>query len=73
MTTAEINAYLDWRAEREGKTVDVSPEAFYRDILVFEILDRIRNGPADPEFNAEDAWARLEILVEEYDSLEKEN
>lgn len=28
MSTAEINAYLEWRAEREGKTVDVSPEAY---------------------------------------------
>ena len=73
MTTAEINAYLEWRAEREGKTVDVSPEAFHRDILVFEILDRIRNGPAEPEFNTEDGWFGLETLIDEIDALEKEN
>lgn len=70
MSTTEINAYLDWRADREGKTVDVSPEAYHRDYFTGLILDAIRNGPADPEFNAEDAWLHLETLVDE---LEQEN
>jgi len=69
-TTKQINAYLAWRSEREGKTVDVSPEAYERDRLIAEIFDLIRNGPADPEFNVEDGWDSLEKIVNELDELE---
>lgn len=68
--TEQINAYLAWRSEREGKTVDVSPEAYERDFLTAEILRLIRNGPADPHFNFETAWGHLESLVNELDELE---
>ncbi len=73
-TTAEINAYLNWRTEREGKTVDVSPEAYERHQIVKFVLDAIREGPDDntlTEFNA--SWAELDKLVDELDELEKEN
>ncbi len=73
MTTAEINAYLDWRAQREGRQVDVSPEAYERDMLISEVFDRIRNAMDDPEMDVVDAWDGLEKIVEEYDELEKEN
>ena len=43
MTIAEINAYLDWRAEREGMTIDVSPEAYERHLIVEAIIDAISN------------------------------
>lgn len=69
-TTEQINAYLVWRSEREGRTIDVSPEAYERDRLIAEILTLIRNGPADPEFNVEDGWDSLEKILEEYYELE---
>ena len=69
-TTEQINAYLAWRSEREGKTVDVSAEAYERHFLVAEILDRIRNAYDDPEVDLEDFLDRLIKIVEEYDELE---
>lgn len=69
-TTAQINAYLAWRSEREGRTVDVSPEAYERDRLIAEILDLIRNNADDPEFDVADGWDSLEKIVEELDELE---
>ena len=69
MSTAEINAYLAWRSEREGKTVDVSPEAYERHFLLTEILDRIRNAyEADDDLDG--VFDQLIKTVEEYDNLE---
>ena len=72
-TTAQINAYLAWRSEREGKTMDVSAEAYERHFLVTEILDHIRNAYDDPEADLEDFFERLIKIVEEYDQLEEDN
>ena len=75
MTAAEINAYLEWRAMREGKTVDVSPEAFERDQIIERIVRCIngwQSGPADPSY-APDTLAYLGIMCQELDALEKEN
>jgi len=41
VTAAEINAYLEWRAMREGKTVDVSPEAYATEAAIEELLKEI--------------------------------
>lgn len=68
-TTEQINAYLAWRSEREGRTVDVSPEAYERDFLLTEILDRIRNAyEADDDLDS--LFDQLIKTVEEYDNLE---
>lgn len=68
-TTEQINAYLAWRSEREGRTVDVSPEAYERDFLLTEILDRIRNAyEADDDLDS--LFNQLIKTVEEYDNLE---
>lgn len=37
-TTEQINAYLTWRSEHEGKTVDVSAEAYERHKIIEEIF-----------------------------------
>jgi hypothetical protein len=74
MTTAEINAYLDWRAQREGRQVDVSPEAYHRDCIVEEILqllDTIRK--AAPEDNVLGFVDQMVDAYSELDELEKEN
>ncbi|UXO93866.1 hypothetical protein Pan2_47 [Pseudanabaena phage Pan2] len=70
-TTEQINAYLAWRSEREGKAVDVSPEAYERDRLIAEALDLIREGPEDNTLTAWNAtWAAVVELVYELDELE---
>ncbi len=65
-TTEQINAYLAWRSEREGKTVDVSPEAYERYWIVQEILQELRHDDPDPELQ----WDDLAELVRDYDRLE---
>lgn len=45
-TTEQINAYLAWRSEREGRMVDVSPEAYERDQIIDRILEAIANWSA---------------------------
>ena len=56
-TTAEINAYLNWRAEREGKTVDVSPEAYALHMAIFDLHSAVRDVIVELDLN--DDWQRL--------------
>jgi len=74
VTIVEINAYLVWRAQREGRQVDVSPEAYYRDCIVEEILqllDTIRK--AKPEDAVLGFVDQMVDAYSELDELEKEN
>ena len=74
MTTAEINAYLEWRAMREGKTVDVSPEAYYRDCVVEEILQILHQlGESDPGRDWEPPMNELVELRLELKDIEEQN
>ena len=70
MTTAEINAYLDWRAEREGKTVDVSPEAYERHQIIQKIFGianflHVNQVLAFPELDELYNLVRMYELLEE--------
>lgn len=68
MSTAEINAYLEWRAEREGKMVDVSPEAYHRDCIIEEILNLlgvIRNAD-----ETDNILVFVDQMVDAHDELE---
>lgn len=72
MSTAEINAYLDWRAEREGKTVDVSPEAYERHCIIQDLFDAIHGQfQVDDPDNA--GIGELYNLVRMYELLVEEN
>ena len=71
-TIEQINAYLAWRSEREGKTVDVSPEAYERDRLLAMIIENINDWqmgpmPGRPESSV---LATLGMLVQELNELE---
>lgn len=75
MTTAEINAYLDWRAQREGRQVDVSPEAYHRDCIIQKIIKTIdtwQYGP-QPMDQEHPTLTALGLFCQELDELEKEN
>lgn len=74
-TTAQINAYLAWRSEREGKTVDVSPEAYERDCLARSIMIAvIEHGRTDSEMATHAGYAKafqeIAKLAKEYFDLE---
>lgn len=72
MTTAEINAYLDWRAQREGRQVDVSPEAYEAHLLIERIME-ICVSLHEGEDEMTSALLELYELTQEYHRLEKEN
>jgi hypothetical protein len=78
MTTAEINAYLDWRAQREGRQVDVSPEAYRRDCIIKDLMLSVTDvAKYNPSVATADVYAEvitvLQNLVREYELTEKEN
>jgi hypothetical protein len=71
MSTAEINAYLDWRAEREGKTVDVSPEAYERHqiiVAIFGLIDNYELYTDEPQIIP---IGEMKSLTAEYRNLEE--
>lgn len=68
MTTAEINAYLEWRAMREGKTVDVSPEAYQRNCIIEEILNLL--GVIRKADKTDNIWGFVDQMVDAYSELD---
>lgn len=67
-TTEQISAYLAWRSEREGRTIDVSPEAYERYQIVGEILDSIAEWSTSVENHP--MLDRLGALLTNYYKLE---
>ncbi len=40
----EIKAYMEWRQEREGREVDVSPEAYALHLAIEALNDRVEDA-----------------------------
>lgn len=72
-TTAQINAYLEWRAKREGKQVNVSPDAYERDRIIREIFGLLDEHDLYSTEQQIIPIGLMKSLVDEYRNLEEDN
>lgn len=50
----EIKAYMEWRQEREGREVDVSPETYALHMAIFDLRSAVRD--VITELDPKDVW-----------------